>query len=74
MTHAFGATYGTPVELLVVLTPAVDRFDYFRALGRIQSGEESFASLIPMQGRYDVHFTDPTAWQTLRSRQGDSSS
>lgn len=68
LVHAFGAAPGTPTELFVILTPAVDRFDYFRALGRIQRGEESFATLIPMQDRYDVHFADPTEWRTNRAR------
>jgi mannose-6-phosphate isomerase-like protein (cupin superfamily) len=68
LVHAFGAASGTPVELFVMLTPAVDRFEYFRALGRIQRGEEPVAALLRMQQRYDVHFADPTEWQTLRAQ------
>jgi mannose-6-phosphate isomerase-like protein (cupin superfamily) len=75
MVHAFGAVPGTPVELFVAVTPAVDRFDYFRALGRIQRGEESFSSLLPLQGRYDVHFADAAAWLRLRGEaRGNASS
>ncbi|MFF0738999.1 cupin domain-containing protein [Streptomyces sp. NPDC004111] len=54
--HAFGAAPGSTADLLVVLTPGVDRFDYFRALGRIRAGEESFDQLLPQQERFDVHF------------------
>ncbi|MEH6374611.1 cupin domain-containing protein [Streptomyces sp. KLMMK] len=67
VTHAFGAAAGCPAELLAVLTPGVDRFGYFRALGRIQHGLDSFDSLLPEQVRYDVHFVDATAWRSTRT-------
>ncbi|WP_406059290.1 cupin domain-containing protein [Streptomyces sp. NBC_01077] len=67
MPHAFGAAAGCTADLLAVLTPGVDRFGYFRALGRIQHGLDSFDSLLPEQNRYDVHFLDPAAWQSLRT-------
>ncbi|MFF8377104.1 cupin domain-containing protein [Streptomyces sp. NPDC015661] len=56
--HSFGAAPGSPAEVLVVLTPGVDRFGYFRALGRIQHGLGTFDDLLPAsaQDRYDVHF------------------
>ncbi|MFB0630749.1 cupin domain-containing protein [Streptomyces sp. AB3(2024)] len=58
LPHAFGATADGPAELLAVLGPAVERFDYFRALGRIQHGLQSFDDLLPEQERYDVYFVD----------------
>ncbi|MGK5672182.1 cupin domain-containing protein [Micromonospora sp. URMC 106] len=67
LVHAFGAAPGTGVDLFIVLTPGVDRFEYFRALGRIQGGDEPFASLLPMQDHYDVHFQDPAAWLSRRT-------
>ncbi|MFI8324256.1 cupin domain-containing protein [Streptomyces sp. NPDC085529] len=54
--HSFGAVRGSTADVLAVLTPGVDRFGYFRALGRIQSGQEPFSVLLPEQDRYDVHF------------------
>jgi hypothetical protein len=66
MPHAFGAAPGVRAELLVVLVPGVDRFDYFRALGRIAQGLDSFDSLLPLQERFDVHFLDPSAWRSAR--------
>ncbi|WP_043618696.1 cupin domain-containing protein [Nonomuraea candida] len=69
--HAFGATPDAPADLLVVLTPGVDRFGYFRALGRIQHGLEPFDSLLPLQEHYDVHFLDDPAWAAARSRHGE---
>ncbi|MFE3763003.1 cupin domain-containing protein [Streptomyces sp. NPDC059104] len=58
LPHAFGATADGPAELLAVLGPAVERFEYFRALGRIRHGLQSFDDLLPQQERYDVHFVD----------------
>ncbi|MGW4850820.1 cupin domain-containing protein [Streptomyces sp. NPDC004288] len=54
--HSFGAAPGSAAELLVVLTPGVDRFGYFRSLGRVQHGLETFDGILAAQDRYDVHF------------------
>ncbi|MFE2166831.1 cupin domain-containing protein [Streptomyces sp. NPDC059447] len=54
--HSFGAAPWQEAELLVLLTPGVDRFGYFRTLGRVRRGEEPFEILLPEQQRYDVHF------------------
>ncbi|MEV0173918.1 cupin domain-containing protein [Streptomyces sp. NPDC050803] len=56
LPHSFGAAPGSTADLLAVLTPGIDRFGYFRALGRIQHGLEPFEALLPEQDRYDVHF------------------
>ncbi|GAA3858967.1 cupin domain-containing protein [Streptomyces sedi] len=56
LTHSFGAAPGSRADLFAVLTPGVDRFEYFRALGRVQRGEADFGELLPEQDRYDVHF------------------
>ncbi len=58
--HAFAAAPGGPAEILAVLSPGIERFGYFRALGRIQHGLEPFESLLPEQERYDVHFVGAT--------------
>ncbi|MFJ6671356.1 cupin domain-containing protein [Actinosynnema sp. NPDC091369] len=55
--HAFGAAPGHPVDLLVVLTPGVERFGYFRHLGRVARGLDTMDALRSQQDRYDVHFT-----------------
>lgn len=71
MPHAFGAAAGATAALLAVLTPGVDRFGYFRALGRIQHGLDTFDSLLPEQDRYDVHFlggAESAAWDEARGR------
>ncbi|MFD8417285.1 cupin domain-containing protein [Streptomyces sp. NPDC059650] len=58
LPHAFGASPGATADLLILLTPGVDRFDYFRTLGRIQHGLDTFDSLLAEQDHYDVHFED----------------
>ena len=68
MAHAFGAAPGSRTDLLIVLTPGVDRFAYFRTLGRIRQRLATFASLLPLQEHYDVHFLDTTAWQAVRAQ------
>ncbi|MEV0391229.1 cupin domain-containing protein [Nonomuraea sp. NPDC050643] len=40
LPHAFGAAPGIAADLLAVLTPGVERFDYFRHLGRVEHGLE----------------------------------
>jgi quercetin dioxygenase-like cupin family protein len=67
LPHAFGAAPGATADLLVVTAPGVERFDYFRRLGRIARGEETFADLMPDQERYDVHFVDDALWQSVRA-------
>ncbi|MFJ8646879.1 cupin domain-containing protein [Streptomyces sp. NPDC093546] len=57
MPHAFRAAPGREADLLAVLTPGVERFGYFRALGRIARGEDRWENLLPRQREFDVHFT-----------------
>lgn len=64
LPHAFGAAAGVPADIVSVLTPGVERFEYFRTLGRIQDGSTSFADLLPLQDHYDVHFHDVPHWRT----------
>lgn len=61
--HAFGAAPGSTADLFIVLTPGIERFEYFRQLGRIQHGRASFDTLLPEQDRYDVHFLPDTDWR-----------
>ena len=38
-------------DLIAILTPGVERFDYLRVLGRIQRDLKSFDTLLPEQER-----------------------
>ncbi|MFI7344474.1 cupin domain-containing protein [Streptomyces sp. NPDC050085] len=64
--HAFAAVPGSDADLLIVLAPGVERFEYFRHLQRIALGELSPESLLEVQERYDNHFLTSTAWDKRR--------
>src|SRR5215475_2253450 len=61
--HAFAATADRDADLLIVLTPGVERFEYFRQLQRIATGEAPLESILETQDRYDNHFEASQIWQ-----------
>ncbi|MED7953966.1 cupin domain-containing protein [Kitasatospora sp. NPDC058201] len=69
LPHAFGAAAGSPTDLLVVASPGVERFGYFRELAEAAWGRQPFDRLTPLQDRYDVHFGSSEVWDTARRRQ-----
>lgn len=64
--HAFAAAPGAPADVLIVITPGVRRFGYFRLLERLRKGEASPEDLLATQDRYDNHFVQSTAWTSAR--------
>ncbi|WP_133915767.1 cupin domain-containing protein [Streptomyces sp. NBC_00582] len=60
--HAFAAAPGSTADLLIVIAPGVERFDYFRHLQRIRLGEATPESLLEVQELYDNHFLRSEAW------------
>ncbi|GHD78188.1 cupin [Streptomyces mirabilis] len=64
--HAFAATPGTAADILVVITPGVERFEYFRHIQRIRLGEVGPESLLEVQDLYDNHFLNSEAWAARR--------
>jgi mannose-6-phosphate isomerase-like protein (cupin superfamily) len=63
MAHAFATQRGASAELLVVITPGVERFEYFRKLTRIARGEEPPESLRDVQDLYDTYFLKSPEWE-----------
>jgi mannose-6-phosphate isomerase-like protein (cupin superfamily) len=63
MVHAFAAAAGSDAELFVIITPGVERFEFFRHLERIATGEAQLASILEVQDRYDNYFDDSQVWQ-----------
>src|SRR5215468_937591 len=61
--HAFAAAAGEDTDLMIILTPGVERFEYFRQLQRIATGEAPLESILEAQDRYDNHFEDSQVWQ-----------
>jgi mannose-6-phosphate isomerase-like protein (cupin superfamily) len=67
LPHAFAAAPGQPADLLIVIAPGVERFEYFRHLARIFAGEATPGSLLEVQERYDTWFLESPAWTRARS-------
>lgn len=68
LPHAFGAHQDTAADLLIVITPGIERFEYLRQVARIRSGEAASDSLQSEQERYDTHFLDSEPWRQARAR------
>ena len=66
LAHAFAAKAGADTDLLIVITPGVERFEYFRHLARIVAGEVPPESLLEVQERYDTWFGASEAWSQAR--------
>jgi quercetin dioxygenase-like cupin family protein len=64
--HAFAAARGKSADLLIVITPGVERFEYFRKLERIAYGKEPPESLRDVQQLYDTFFVQSAAWDAER--------
>lgn len=67
LPHAFAAAGVSDTDLLIVITPGIERFEYFRHLARVASGQQPPQSLLEVQARYDTFFDDSPAWRRARS-------
>ncbi len=65
--HAFAAHRHSIAEALVMATPGIERFDYFRHVVRRREGSEPPEVLIGLQDRFDTQFLDSPAWQRARA-------
>ncbi|MER5530512.1 cupin domain-containing protein [Streptomyces sp. NPDC002677] len=61
--HAFAAVPGSTADILIVITPGVERFEYFRHLQRLRLGEATLESLLEVQELYDNHYLKSVAWE-----------
>lgn len=62
LPHAFAAAPGQDADILIVITPGVERFEYFRHLERIAYGKVPPESLLEVQELYDTYFRQSPAW------------
>jgi quercetin dioxygenase-like cupin family protein len=62
VAHAFEAAPGHSAEVLFVLTPARERFDYYRLLDRVHRGAADPAEIGASQDRFDNHYVESPAW------------
>jgi mannose-6-phosphate isomerase-like protein (cupin superfamily) len=67
LPHAFAAARGRAADLIIVIAPGVERFEYFRKLGRIAKGEEKPESLREVQTLFDTYFLESSAWNAARA-------
>ncbi|MFJ1864263.1 cupin domain-containing protein [Streptomyces sp. NPDC088097] len=68
LPHAFAAAPGEDAEILIVITPGVERFEYFRHLARIAYGKVPPESLLEVQELYDTYFAESPTWNRTRTR------
>lgn len=61
--HAFAPAPDTEAKMLVVFTPGMDRFDYYRLLERVYRGEADVAELRATSERFDNHYVDSPVWR-----------
>jgi mannose-6-phosphate isomerase-like protein (cupin superfamily) len=62
--HAFAAAPNCNAELFVVITPGVERFEFFRNLVRVRAGELDMATFMASQAEYDTYPADAGPWST----------
>jgi len=67
LPHAFAAAGASDTDLLIVIAPGIERFEYFRDLARIATGQQPPESLLEVQARYDTFFDNNPAWRRARS-------
>ncbi|MFC6886458.1 MULTISPECIES: cupin domain-containing protein [Actinomadura] len=65
--HAFGAHRDSAAQALIVITPGVERFDYFRQVVRVRDGSAPRDALLAAQDRFDTYFLDSAVWDAARS-------
>lgn len=66
LPHAFSAGRGRSADILIVIVPGVERFEYFRQLTRIARGEEPPESLRDLEELYDTYFVNSPEWEAAR--------
>jgi hypothetical protein len=66
LAHAFAAAPGEDAELLVAVTPGIERFDLFRHFERVMAGREPAGSAFSDQSRYDTYSDTSEIWDQLR--------
>ena len=69
VAHAFGAHHDSAADALIVITPGIERFDYFRHVVRMRQGAEPREVLLGLQDAFDTHFADSPVWDSARKDQ-----
>jgi mannose-6-phosphate isomerase-like protein (cupin superfamily) len=67
LAHAFAARPDSTADALIVITPGVERFDYFRQVVQVREGRLPRQALLEQQDRFDTYFLDSAAWASARA-------
>lgn len=63
MPHAWAAPGDAAADVLVLFTPGIERFEYFRLGDRVRQGRANPAEILDTQDRFDNHFVDSPLWR-----------
>jgi len=66
VAHAFAAAPGHDADLLVAVTPGIERFDLFRHFEQVMAGREPPGSAFTDQSRYDTYPDISDIWDQSR--------
>lgn len=66
VAHAFAAAPGGDAELLLAVTPGIERFDLFRRFERIIAGREPAGTAFADQTEYDTYPDISDIWEQAR--------
>lgn len=66
--HAFAPAPDSEAEMLIVFTPGMDRFDYYRLLERVYRGEASVEDIRDSSEQFDNHYFESAVWQQELAR------
>lgn len=62
LAHAFRATPGCTAEMLILVTPGIERFDLFRGLAAVVNGELDRDAFMRDQARFDTYPASSAKW------------
>lgn len=62
LPHAFAPAADAPADVLFVYTPGRQRFEYYRLLERLYTGQASPEEIVESQDRFDNHYVDSPIW------------
>ncbi|MFI5934483.1 cupin domain-containing protein [Actinoplanes sp. NPDC051494] len=63
LPHAFDPAPGAEVDVLVMFTPGLARFDYYRLLERVFRGEADPSEFAAAAEKFDNHYSRRAAWE-----------
>jgi mannose-6-phosphate isomerase-like protein (cupin superfamily) len=68
--HTFGTPKSSRAEILIIQTPGLERFGYFRLIEQLMKGEATMEQVLATQERYDNHFVESRTWQAKHPPHG----